>query len=113
MNQPVDEAADKALKEQLLSALDLFRRVGEERGLLSVLDEETRKEMMIVLGRVSRPDRNEVRKLLRALRKRERADERNKDEELLEATGIRSLRRRADLHHARFRSATKHIDVAQ
>ncbi len=93
MNQPVDEAADKALKEQLLSALDLFRRVGEDRGLLSVLDEETRKEMMIVLGRVSRPDRNEVRKLLRALRKRERADERNKDEELLEATGIRSLRR--------------------
>lgn len=87
------DAEDKALREQLESALELFRRVGEDRGLLSVLDEETRKEMMIVLGRVSRPDRNEVRKLLRALRKRERADERNKDEELLEATGIRTLRR--------------------
>ena len=90
---PVDDTADAALRSELLAALELFRRVGEDRGLLSVLDEETRKELMIILGRVSRPDRNEVRKLLRALRKRERADERNKDEELLEATGIRSLRR--------------------
>jgi len=93
IDENVKDAADLALREQLESALVLFRRVGEDRGLLSVLDEETRKEMMIVLGRVSRPDRNEVRKLLRALRKRERADERNKDEELLEATGIRTLRR--------------------
>ncbi len=93
IDENVKDAEDKALREQLESALELFRRVGEDRGLLSVLDEETRKEMMIVLGRVSRPDRNEVRKLLRALRKRERADERNKDEELLEATGIRTLRR--------------------
>ncbi len=88
-----DASSDAELRGRLLAALSILREVAADRGLLAALDEETRKELMIAAGHVSRPDRNEIRKLLKALRKRERDTERAADEAALDATGIRALRR--------------------
>ncbi|MBX7194348.1 MAG: SDR family NAD(P)-dependent oxidoreductase [Sandaracinaceae bacterium] len=61
--------------------------------MLAVLDEGTRRELMIAAGHVSRPDRHEIKKLLKALRKRERRAAQEADRALLDQTGIRTLRR--------------------
>ncbi len=90
-----DDTRDDERRERLLGALEILREVAADRGILAVLDEETRKELMIAAGHVSRPDRNEIKKLLKALRKRERAASRRSDHEALHATGIRALRRAA------------------
>jgi NAD(P)-dependent dehydrogenase (short-subunit alcohol dehydrogenase family) len=88
----VDDA-DEALRTRLLSALEILREAAADRGVLAVLDEETRRELMIAAGHVSRPDRAEIKKLLKALRRRERDAKRDADRALLDQTGIRTLRR--------------------
>ena len=87
------EARDELLRARLLDALDVLREVQADRGLLAVLDEPTRRELMIAAGHVSRPDRHEIKKLLKALRKRERVAAQRADQALLDQTGIRTLRR--------------------
>jgi NAD(P)-dependent dehydrogenase (short-subunit alcohol dehydrogenase family) len=86
---------DELLRARLLDALEVLREVQADRGLLAVLDEPTRRELMIAAGHVSRPDRHEIKKLLKALRKRERASAQRADQALLDQTGIRALRRAA------------------
>ncbi|GAB4206983.1 MAG: SDR family oxidoreductase [Sandaracinaceae bacterium] len=88
-----DDARDAALRERLLDALKVLREAAADRALLAVLDEEERKELMIAAGHVSRPDRNEIRELLKALRKRERDAAKRADRAVLDGTGIRALRR--------------------
>jgi NAD(P)-dependent dehydrogenase (short-subunit alcohol dehydrogenase family) len=89
------EQGDELLRARLLDALEVLREVQADRGLLAVLDEPTRRELMIAAGHVSRPDRHEIKKLLKALRKRERAAAQRADQALLDQTGIRALRRAA------------------
>jgi hypothetical protein len=86
---------DELTRRRLLEALAVLREVQADRGLLAVLDEPTRRELMIAAGHVSRPDRHEIKKLLKALRKRERASAQREDQALLDQTGIRALRRAA------------------
>ena len=44
------EARDELLRARLLDALDVLREVQADRGLLAVLDEPTRRELMIAAG---------------------------------------------------------------
>jgi NAD(P)-dependent dehydrogenase (short-subunit alcohol dehydrogenase family) len=88
-----DDARDHALRARLLDALAILREAAADRALLAVLDEDERRALMIAAGHVSRPDRNEIRKLLKALRKRDRDAARRADEAVLDGTGIRALRR--------------------
>jgi NAD(P)-dependent dehydrogenase (short-subunit alcohol dehydrogenase family) len=89
------ERGEELLRARLIDALEVLREVQADRGLLAVLDEPTRRELMIAAGHVSRPDRHEIKKLLKALRRRERAAAQRADQALLDQTGIRALRRAA------------------
>jgi NAD(P)-dependent dehydrogenase (short-subunit alcohol dehydrogenase family) len=95
VTEPTEPQAqdDETVRARLLDALSILREAAADRGLLAVLGEEERKELLLAAGHVSRPDRNEIRKLLKALRKRERDAARRADAEVLDATGIRALRR--------------------
>jgi NAD(P)-dependent dehydrogenase (short-subunit alcohol dehydrogenase family) len=84
---------DEATRRRLLDALEVLQEVQRDRGVLAVLDEPTRRELLIAAGHVSRPDRQEIKKLLKALRRRERDAAQRADEALLAQTGIRALRR--------------------
>ncbi len=80
-------------EERLRACLEALEAIVEDRGRLAALDDETRRRLVIAAGRVSRPDRAELRKLAKARRKQKRDAQRARDEEVLDATGIRSLRR--------------------
>jgi NAD(P)-dependent dehydrogenase (short-subunit alcohol dehydrogenase family) len=78
---------------RLRACLETLEAIVEDRGLLAGLDEETRTRLVIAAGRVSRPDRADLRKLAKARRKEKRARNREADERVLDGTGIRALRR--------------------
>lgn len=80
-------------EEKLRECLAVLEAIVEDRGLLAALDDETRRRLVIAAGRVSRPDRAELRKLAKARRRLRRDEVRARDERVLDATGIRALRR--------------------
>jgi NAD(P)-dependent dehydrogenase (short-subunit alcohol dehydrogenase family) len=60
--------------------------------LMGVLDRQTRNRLVMAAGRVSRPHRNELREVARAVDKRTRGERRQADEAQLHRTGIRQKR---------------------
>lgn len=79
-------------RDELLRCLTELEALVDDRGGLAALDEPERRRFLIAAGRVSRPDRAEVRKLQKALRKRDRDALRDEDRRELDKTGIRTLR---------------------
>jgi NAD(P)-dependent dehydrogenase (short-subunit alcohol dehydrogenase family) len=80
---------------ELARCAELLEAVVADHSRLSVLDLDTRRRLVTAAGRVARPDPVSRRRLARAFRRRERDHVRRSDASLLEATGIRTLRRAA------------------
>lgn len=86
----VDPAAFVAQAPQ---ALAFFEAALADRGLLTHLDEELRRRLLEVAGRVARPDPWQKREFLREARRQRKEQKRAEDERKLSSTGIRKLRR--------------------
>lgn len=81
--------------DELDRAIALLSAIAEDRSLLAGVPEETRRALMMAAGRVSRPDRDELRRMSKAMRRIERADAEAHDREIVADTEIRSARRAA------------------
>ncbi|MGE0788303.1 MAG: SDR family NAD(P)-dependent oxidoreductase [Sandaracinaceae bacterium] len=79
--------------DELRRCLRTLEAIVEDRGRLEVLDRETQRALLIAAGRVSRPERHELRKLDKVRRKKRKEALKSRDEAILDATGIRTLRR--------------------
>jgi NAD(P)-dependent dehydrogenase (short-subunit alcohol dehydrogenase family) len=77
----------------LASCLKVLLAVAADRGVLAGVARDDRLRLLEAAGRVSLPNRAEQRKLAKAFRRRERVKEKAADQAVLEATGIRTLRR--------------------
>jgi NAD(P)-dependent dehydrogenase (short-subunit alcohol dehydrogenase family) len=77
----------------MTAALELLEQVVADRGVLAEVEEPLRRRFLEAAGRVSRPDREAMRKLAKAFRRQERDARREADEAVLSATGIRAMRR--------------------
>ncbi len=92
-SDPLPPAADfTAHAEQALAFL--LSVLADQTRLLQ-LDEALRVRLMEVAGRVVRPDPSQKRAFVRAARKHKLAKKRQRDEQKLAGTGIRTLRREA------------------
>ena len=80
-------------RARMLATLETLEAIVEDRTLLATLDQEERKRLMMAAGRVGLPERGEVRKLRKELRKKRREEAFLADEAVLQETGIRELRR--------------------
>src|SRR5689334_19066772 len=78
--------------EAIRACAELLEAIAQDRGLLALVPEETRRRLVTAAGRVSRPEREEQRELRRALRRRDRDEQRSADEAARRATTIRELR---------------------
>jgi NAD(P)-dependent dehydrogenase (short-subunit alcohol dehydrogenase family) len=86
-------SGDAALsREELASCVRMLEALCGNRALLASVDAETRQRLLIAAGRLSRPERAEMRELAKAFRRRERAELKASDERILEATGMRRQR---------------------
>jgi NAD(P)-dependent dehydrogenase (short-subunit alcohol dehydrogenase family) len=64
----------------------------EDRTKLADISSEDRRRLLIAAGRLSRPERGELRQLRKAIRKNETREERAAVQRVLERTGIRKAR---------------------
>ncbi len=79
--------------EDIERATVLLERLVANRRHLAEADEPLRRRFLMAAGRVSRPTKDDQRKLNRAFRKKKKEARRAKDEALLEATRIREKRK--------------------
>jgi NAD(P)-dependent dehydrogenase (short-subunit alcohol dehydrogenase family) len=81
------------LASRAREAAALLEALAADRARLAELSQEDRRRLLEAAGRVSRPSREEQRAMAKALRKKDREEDRRADEALLDATGIRTARR--------------------
>ncbi len=81
-------------KTQIHAAIDLLERIGEDRSILASVDKADQRRLVHAAGKVWSPDETRRRQLTRALAKQRRAEAAQRGEEILNRTGIRTLRRK-------------------
>ncbi len=86
--------ADSDLRSRLLDAAALLESVAADRRVLDVLTEEDRKRLRQAMDRVANPDRTERRQLRKAALRERNSARNQRDDAVLDATGIRTLRRK-------------------
>ncbi len=80
------------LRTQLLAATELLQRVASSKDLLADLSVEERTALLTAAGDVFCRDPDERRLRVKARRNKQRAEKLQRDEEVLNSTGIRVLR---------------------
>lgn len=84
--------SDDELIRRLHACRETLEAIVEDRALLDRLEAPARRALVVAAGRVSRPERAELRAAAKARRRALARDERARDEAVLARTGIRRLR---------------------
>jgi NAD(P)-dependent dehydrogenase (short-subunit alcohol dehydrogenase family) len=88
-------ADDEELSERVRAAAELLETLSRDQSMLYRLPEQERVRLVNAAGDVFCPDLEVRRQQVRARRRRSRADMVQRDDEVLERTGIRRLRAKA------------------
>ncbi|MBA2237678.1 MAG: SDR family NAD(P)-dependent oxidoreductase, partial [Lysobacter sp.] len=86
--------ADDDLLARLRAAAELLERIGDDHSLLATLPTPDRERLQRAVARVYHPDPVARRQRLKAAERERNAASARREDELLEATGIRELRRK-------------------
>lgn len=81
------------LAQKARAAAELLELFVDDRARMAELPQDERRRLLEAAGRISRPSRDEQRAMAKALRKKDRDEDRRADTSLLDATGIRAARR--------------------
>ena len=87
---PAEESQD--MHDQIREVTELLEAIAEDRTLLLDLPEEDRTRLMKVAGEIYCPDVKQRRRLLKAKIKARKKEKISRDQEILNETGIRTLR---------------------
>src|SRR5215210_3963557 len=79
--------------DRLRAATELLELIAADRGLLANVPPEDRRRLVQAAGHVYAPDSASRRQLVRASVRREKAEKIRREEQALERTGIRTMRR--------------------
>jgi hypothetical protein len=85
-------ANDDDLAAQLRAATELLESVAQDRSVLANLNTDERSRLLNAAGDVFCPDVEERRQQIRARRRRQRSEKAQRDQAVLDSTGIRTLR---------------------
>jgi len=89
-----ETSAGRVLSERLREVTELLEAIVEDRGLLAGLSEADQRRLVEAAGLVWCPDAAARRVLVKALAAKRRAERVEREEKVLNETGIRTLRRR-------------------
>jgi NAD(P)-dependent dehydrogenase (short-subunit alcohol dehydrogenase family) len=81
-------------REELEAAADVLEAVAQNRELLSALPEPERKRFLRAVSKVHNPDARALRRLAKATARAQKIARLERDDQVLNETGIRALRRR-------------------
>jgi len=85
---------DNSLVERLLAATEVLEAAVGDRALLAVLSAEDRFRLIQSAGAIFCPDVGERRRLIKARQRQRKSARLTRDQNVLSATGIRTLRRK-------------------
>jgi len=88
-----EDVTGPALAQRLRDAADLLEAIAADRALLAGVPAEDKRRLLQAAGQVSRPDAVDRRRLVKASKRQRREARVEREERVLEATGIRALRR--------------------
>jgi NAD(P)-dependent dehydrogenase (short-subunit alcohol dehydrogenase family) len=86
---------DAAFLQRLRTATELLQSIVADRGLLAQVPSDDRQRLLQAAGQVYAPDSIARRQLVRASARRRKAEKVEREDRLLDGTGIRTLRRQA------------------
>jgi NAD(P)-dependent dehydrogenase (short-subunit alcohol dehydrogenase family) len=95
MDTPTPTATPALADADLEICLRVLRRIHADRGCLTQLTAEQRRELVTLAGLVAKPDRQELKKMAKAFRRAEREAAQRHDREAVERSGLRLQRRSA------------------
>src|SRR6201996_8000825 len=73
----------------------VLRAIEADRSLLTGLSQDQRRELLTLAGLVAKPERHDLVKMAKAFRRAERAATRERDQQIIQQTGLRTQRRAA------------------
>jgi NAD(P)-dependent dehydrogenase (short-subunit alcohol dehydrogenase family) len=76
-----------------IRAIELLEKCVEDRGALAAIPQELRVRLLTAAGRLSRPERDEARRLAKTFRKNDRQRVASEDREIIASAEIRAARR--------------------
>jgi NAD(P)-dependent dehydrogenase (short-subunit alcohol dehydrogenase family) len=79
--------------EELRACLRVLKAIQADRGLLTRMTQDERRELLMLAGLVAKPERNELRQMAKAFRRAERDAALQQDRQALELAGLRIQRR--------------------
>src|SRR5258707_11839698 len=88
------EAKDDELPRRFRIAIELLEAVARNRVLLAELSAEERARLVKAAGEVYCPEPEERRRLLKAAQHRQKTRHRERDQAVLQESGIRELRKK-------------------
>ena len=91
----LDESDLDALREKIRSATELLERIIADRGILAAVPKEERDRLRAAAALVYHPDARARRAMVKATTKLRKAAAVQREEQVLEERGIRSLRRQS------------------
>jgi NAD(P)-dependent dehydrogenase (short-subunit alcohol dehydrogenase family) len=80
-------------EDELRACLRALKAIDADRGLLTRLTQEERRELLMLAGRITKPGRSELRKMAKAFRRTEWQKAQAEDRAALEQAGLRVQRR--------------------
>lgn len=92
MTTPPDDATEEIDADRLRDVLAVLEALVADREPLGLLDDAERRRLLNAAGDVFSPDVEQRRQRIKARRRQEKADKLRREAEVLDATGIRSLR---------------------
>lgn len=88
---------DDPIRADLAATLRVLRAIDADRSVLSRLSGEERRELLTLAGLVSKPERHELVKMAKALRRADRAEAKARNRAALEQAGLR-VQRKAEVY---------------
>jgi len=84
---------EDGINEDLRACLRTLQAIHADRGLLTQLTQEQRRELLMLAGLVAKPERNELRQMAKAFRRADRQAVQQQDRQSIETAGLRQQRR--------------------
>ncbi len=85
--------ADPPSAADLARCIAVLRAIEADRSILARLSREDRRDLLMLAGLVAKPERHDLVRMAKAMRRADRAAARERDRALIEQTGLRVQRR--------------------
>jgi NAD(P)-dependent dehydrogenase (short-subunit alcohol dehydrogenase family) len=90
---PDDSASDTLTDEDVRTCVRVLRVIEADRSHLTKLSQEQRRELLMLAGLVTKPDRHDVSRMLKGFRRAKRKISQEHDRNIIEGAGLRMQRR--------------------